>query len=262
MKENALFNLLLLLLVAICNPASAQAPSKDVVTMKDGKILTGKILQYSPGHTLRLEQSDGQIMELLDADIAKIQQGIELPTDEKRQLPTKKPASLPKAKTHGLYTASMLSFAAGNSGGEGLSLGAGFSQVFGYQLNQFLGVGAGFGIDNYSRRGETVYPLFGEVRSFLPSKKKSGNFYALAAGGYSLAFARKRLEITKAEGGPMGHLAIGYRDRTIEGLDINLDIGPKFQRASFNRTLHNGDLEERKIDFRRIFIRVGIGFWK
>ena len=262
MKDNTLFPLLLLLLVVACNPASAQAPGKDIVTMKDGKILTGKILQYTLGQALRLEQPDGQITELPDADIAKIQQGIEVPGEKKQKLTTKNPLPASKAKTHGLYTASMVSFAAGNSDGEGLSLGAGVGQVFGYQLGQFVGVGVGLGIDNYSRRGETVYPLFGELRSFLPSKKKSGNFDALAAGGYSLAFPRKHLEITKAEGGPMGQVAVGYRAATTEGVEIYFDIGPKFQRATFNRMLYNGDLEERKIDFRRIVIRVGIGLWK
>ncbi len=262
MKENALFTLLLLLLVGAWNPATAQAPGTDVVTLKDGKILKGKILRYTPGQTLQLEQADGQTVELADTDIAKIQQGMALTSEEVKNLPTRKVNELPTAKTRGTYTTSMLSFAAGDSGAEGLALGAGFSQVVGYQLSRWLGLGGGFGVDNYSRRGETVYPIFGEVRSFLPSKSNAGNFYALAAGGYALAFGRKSLEITNAKGGPMGHFAIGYRAATAEGLDIYVDLGPKFQRAHFERTLFNGDVEYRDIDFKRIVVRVGIGLWK
>ncbi|MBK9018003.1 MAG: hypothetical protein IPM82_30365 [Saprospiraceae bacterium] len=198
-------------------------------------------------------------MELLDADIAKNPAGIELPTDENRHLPTKKRPRYQRRKHMASTPPPCFRSLLGNSGGEGLSLGAGFSQVFGYQLNPFLGIGAGFALTTTPGGAKQSIPCLGRCAVFA-LQKEIRQFYALAAGGYSLAFARKRLEITKAEGGPMGHLAIGYRDRTIEGLDINLDIGPKFQRASFNRTLHNGDLEERKIDFRRVFIRVGMGF--
>lgn len=260
MKENALFILLLLLIG--WNTVSAQVPTTDIVTMKDGKVLTGRIIQYSPGSILRLEQMDGSLVELQDDEIDKIQQGVELPKKKNSsQNETAVLRELPAAKTHGFYANSMLSFAGGNSDNSGLALGAGFSQTFGYQLSQFLGIGGGIGIDNYSRRGETVYPIFGEVRSFLPSKKASGNFYALAAGGYALAFARKQLDITDADGGVMTHFALGYRATTTEGIDINVDIGPKFQTAHFERKLFNGDVEFRDVNYKRIVIRVGVGLW-
>lgn len=252
----------MLLLTAIWLPANAQKSNIDVVTMKDGRKLSGKIMQYSPGSIVRIEQMDGTIIEVSDEDVAKIQQGVELSKAEVKLLPGDENLPIITAKTHGLYTASMLSFAAGNSDNEGISLGAGFSQVFGYQISRSLGLGAGFAIDNYSRRGETVYPLFGEVRSFLPSKKGNGNFYAVLAGGYSLAFSRKQLDITGAEGGVFGQFAVGYRAATTEGLEIYVDLGPRYQHAHFERKLYNGDIEKRDVDFRRIVIRVGLGLWK
>jgi hypothetical protein len=262
MKENTLIVLLMLFVAVAPFQVFAQKSTIDIVTMKDGRVLKGEILQYSPGETLVFQPSDGQKMELADSDVAKIQQGMEMDAAAIKQLPTNKTKGLPTAKTHGLYANSMLSFAVGSSGDEGLSLGAGFSEVVGYQLNKVLGLGVGFGIDNYSRRGETVYPIFAEVRALLPSEKSSGNFYALAGGGYSLGFPRKSLDINKAEGGPMGYFALGYRAATIEGVDIYLDLGAKFQEAHFIRTLYNGDVEVRDINFRRIVIRVGIGLWK
>lgn len=262
MKENAL---LLLLVCCFWLPVNAQKSSIDIVTMKDGKTITGKIMQYSPGSIVRIEQEDGTMVEVSDSDVEKIQQGVEVSEKKKMELQNSQNATESTTITpriHGIYSASMLSFAAGNSNTEGLSLGAGFSQVFGFQLNQHLGIGVGFGIDNYSRRGETVYPLFGELRSFLPSKKGTGNFYGLIAGGYAMAFSRKQLDITEADGGVMAQLAVGYRAATVEGLDIYVDIGPKFQHAHFERKLYNGDVEVRDIDFRRIVVRVGIGLWK
>ncbi len=258
MKGNTLSVLLLLLLAAAPFSAFAQSASIDIVTMKDGKVLQGQIKEYVPGKTLRFQTEEGQELTLSDAEVAKIQQGVELGTQEA----TRKTDELPTARTRGLYANSMLSFAVGNTDDEGISLGAGFSQVLGKQFRDLLGLGVGAGIDNYSRRGETVYPLFGEVRLMFPSNKQSGGFYALAGGGYSLAFSRKSLDIKKADGGPMGYAAIGYRAATVEGVDIYMDLGARFQQAYFERSLYNGDLEVRNIDFRRVVIRVGIGLWK
>ncbi len=262
MIQKLLSVLLVLLFLSTWHPLSAQAPITDIVNMKDGRILSGKIIYYMPGGSLRLELPDGTVQELLDRDISKIQQGAALNKGENKQKSPKKMEVQPLARTQGLYAVSMLAFAAGQGANEGLALGAGFSQVFGFQFNRLLGIGAGFGVDNYSRRGETVYPIFGEVRSFLTSKKQSGNFYALGAGGYSFAFAREQREITNANGGLMVHFALGYRAITEEGIDINVDIGPKFQAAHFERKLFNGDTEFRDVNFQRIVIRVGLGLWK
>ncbi|MCC6725734.1 MAG: hypothetical protein IT258_14590 [Saprospiraceae bacterium] len=258
MKENTLIALLLFMLAVAPYQASSQTATIDIVTMKDGRVLKGKIQSYSPGQQLRFETAEGQTLELADADVAKIQQGAKLGDEEANR----KANELPTARTRGLYANSMLSFAVGRSGEEGLSLGAGFSEVVGYQFTRVFGAGFGFGIDNYSRRGETVYPLFGELRAMFPSKKSTGNFYATAGGGYSLGIPRKSLDISEAEGGPMGYFALGYRAATIEGIDIYLDLGAKFQSAHFVRTLYNGDVEVRDIDFKRIVFRVGIGLWK
>lgn len=260
MKGNTLCALLFLLLFS-GNMAFGQKQTLDKVTMKNGQVLLGNIKHYEPGKTLELEQADGSVLELQDAEISQIQQGVETKKTEPSKLETMK---IPVTKKQGLYTNSMLSFAAGgsDSGGEGLSLGAGFSQVVGYHFQPSLGLGFGIGVDNYARRGETVYPVFAELHSFLPSRKKTGNFYGLLDVGYAIGFPRDHLDITKAEGGLMGYAALGYRAATVEGLDINVDLGFKFQRAHFERSLYNGDLEVRDVDFRRLVIRVGLGLWK
>lgn len=257
MKGNTLFALLILLLLT-GHTALAQQQTVDMVTMKNGKVFTGKIKHYEPGKTLELQQADGSSVELSDEEIAKIQQGMEV---NDKSLAKNETLEVPKAKTLGFYTTSMLSFAAGENEDE-LSLGAGFSQVFGYHVQPALGFGFGFGVDNYSRRGETVYPIFAELRTFLPSEKQTGNFYGLVDGGYAIGFPRDHLDIIKAQGGLMGHAALGYRAATVEGLDIYVDLGVKYQQAHFERSLYNGDLEVRDVDFRRLVIRVGLGFWK
>jgi hypothetical protein len=168
----------------------------------------------------------------------------------------------PSAETRRFYAVSTLPFAIGSNGGEGLALGAGFNQILGFLYPSQLGLGLGIGIDNYSRRGETVYPIFADVRKFIPVSGKTDQFYVSASGGYSFAFPRKGLEIIDAKGGPMGQVCLGLRVPTEEGVDIYFDLGARYQKASFERRLFDGDIEVRELEFRRLIIRVGIGLWK
>jgi hypothetical protein len=271
MKLTAIF--LLFLLMGIMAPltllAQGTQPSiTDAVELKDGKILHGTITSYQQGGTLLLRQENGEVLEILDADIARIRQGTPTPTSEKtKALPTRKPPVKPKTKS--LYMNSMLLFAVGNGeqsqsgdeNNEDLTMGAGFSQTIGYQFSRSFGAGLGVAADNYSRRGETVYPLFAEARLSLPSKKPDGNFYLLGAGGFGFAFKRKTLDIAYAEGGPMYFGAFGYRALTLEGLDVNVDLGYRYQQAHWERWIYSGDLEVRDVDYRRVCIRVGLTFW-
>jgi hypothetical protein len=231
----------------------------DVVYLKSGGSYTGEIVSYEQGVKVVLRQLDGKEITIEDADIKKILQGVSFDeNDSKNARQEKKPVV---AKTKGLYNATMLGFAMGSSNQNGLALGAGFSNVTGYQFRA-IGLGIGIGVDSYARRGETIYPVFAELRGFIPSKKKQGNIYVSASGGYGFAFKKENVNITEAEGGYMAYPAAGYRVATSEGLDVNVDFGVKFQKAKFTRSLFNGDIEIRDILYRRLVVRVGLTLWK
>ena len=239
--------------------AQTHPPHVDVIYLKSGGKQTGEILSYEQGVKVVLRQLDGKEVEIEDANIKKIVQGVNFDEiGQQFQGDEKKPVV---AKTRGFYNATLLSFAMGSGNQNGLALGAGFCNVTGYQFKVF-GAGIGIGIDNYARRGETIYPVFAEVRGLIPSKKKQRNYYISATGGYGFAFKRENVNISEAEGGYMAHPAIGYRVTTSEGLDVNVDFGLKFQKAKFTRRLFNGDIEIRDILYRRFVVRVGLTLWK
>ena len=131
----------------------------------------------------------------------------------------------------------------------------------GYQFGPLLGIGVGAGLDNYARRGETIYPVFLDLRAYLPFTPKPNHYYIALNGGYGFAFAREKIGINEADGGYMVHGAIGYRTTTREGVDVNIDAGAKFQKAGFSRDLFNGDIEVRNLVFKRFTVRVGIALW-
>lgn len=243
--------------VGLPGAAAQNTPATiDMVYLKDGSRMEGQIISYLQGEKVILRLANGQEKEIADDQIAKIVQGVA--KDPKRAAYK----SGPKPITKGVYNSTMLSFAlGGGSTNAGLALGAGFANVTGYQFNRSLGLGFGLGLDNYTRRGETIYPLFLEARAFLPSKSNDGNYYLSASAGWGFAFKRSDLDITEANGGIMVYPAIGYRAYTSEGLDVNFDLGAKLQKASFVKIRSNGDVEERDILYRRLVLRVGLSLW-
>lgn len=233
----------------------------DVVFLKNGKRHVGHITAYEKGDNLQLETKQGNEITIDDSDILKIMQGI---NEEELDAAIRSTAASQvfEGRKSGIYNTTMLAFALGQGDGNALSLGAGLSTAFGYQFSPAFGFGVGIGLDNYARRGETVYPIFAEVRGFLPFGKKEHSYYYSLAGGYGMAFKRESIGVREAEGGYMVHPTIGFRTPTREGVDVNVDIGVKLQKASFQHDLFNGDIKVRDLVFQRLTIRVGLTLWK
>lgn len=258
MHKKRVCSVLIALLIALVCQAQEKLPVADVIYLKSGGSYSGEIIRYEQGVKVVLMQPDGKEIDIAESDIRKIVQGVQLDETNREARAGSKPV---KARTSGLYNSTMLAFALGGSEVNGLALGAGFSNVTGYQF-RWIGAGIGFGVDSYARKGETIYPVFAALQGFIPSKKQYANYYLSAAGGYGFAFKQDKAQISEAVGGYMIHPAVGYRVTTAEGLDVNIDFGIKFQKAKFTRSLFNGDVEIRDILYRRFVVRVGLTLWK
>ncbi len=249
------------LLICFAFPLFSQSSSVDVVILKNGNRLEGEIIQYEQHVKLILKQDGGGEIEIKDENIEQIIQGVKRGENPPNTIFKSKKKTYPKTRNSGTYFISQLAFAMGRSDEDGLALGAGTAFIAGKQFKPGFGVGVGIGLDNYARRGETIYPAFLDLRSYLPFKTKSGSYYATLNVGYGFAFARKSIGINEAEGGYLIHPAIGFRTTTKEGVDVNIDAGMKLQKASFSRDLFTGDVEVRDLTFQRFAVRVGITLW-
>ncbi len=233
--------------------------SLDIVHLKNGSIFQGKIIQYERGKSLKIELQNGQTIELEDSKVKKIVQGGNLDAEIQNR-PEKKEKEPVVLKTKGWYNSTYTSFASGKNRFDQFTLGAGVHNVTGKHLNGAIAAGLGIGIDNYSRRGETILPLYAEFR-FYPIKKAKQVYFA-GSIGYGFAFKREQFGIQEAKGGYMLHPAIGYRTGSADGTNVTIDLGMKLQDAFFKEELPNRDIETRDILFKRITIRVGLTLWK
>ena len=251
-------------LILICLACSVFGQKKmltsDILYLKNGNRLTGQIIQYEQDQKVTLKLKDNSKVTILASEIDRIvQETVEEEKVNENYISTQKINTKPR--TQGTYNITQLSFAIGGGDGDGLALGAGISTILGFQIKPSFGIGLGVGLDNYARRGETIYPVFIDLRSYLPTKKNLNAYYIALNSGYGFAFPRENIGIIEAEGGFLIHGAFGYRTTTREGVDVNIDAGLRVQKANFSRTSSNGDIEERDLVFQRFTIRVGIGLW-
>ena len=247
---------LLALLLALCFqlPLSAQPTEKtaDMLYLNSGKPLVGKILRYEQGKAVTILLENGEQRVVDDWEVKKIVQGVSV--EGGRQVRQK---MVDPSADFGWYHQGHLRFAPGTNEFNEAILGIGFELGSGYR-GKHLGFGLGIGADSYGRQGETVLPVSGELLGYLPTRK-GNELYLSAAGGYGFAFKQESASITDAEGGPMWHPAIGIQRRTREdGLNVRLDLGVRFQRASFTQEWFNGDIETRDILYRRVVLRFGV----
>ncbi|MEN0006469.1 MAG: hypothetical protein AAF798_20115 [Bacteroidota bacterium] len=243
----------------------------DRVYLKNGSVFQGKLLDFEYGKTVRLELSNGEVLEFLDEEITKVVQEIEtgnvaLPFNEEaiQESIDDKKGILKKEKVYafkekGIYNVTYFANLNGRNEG-GIQVGFGAHHVLGYQFNRLVGVGVGFGVDTYSfGDGETVYPLSIEYRSYLAKKRLSP--YVSVSAGYGFAFASEEDGIDEAQGGWMIHPAIGYRLGASKGANVVIDLGYRFQDATFTFVNEFNDSREvREQLYKRLTLRLGLLF--
>jgi hypothetical protein len=234
----------------------------DVVYLRNGQQLEGRIVEYQQGVRLLFRLSGGEVVELREEEVERIVQKGYLPAVEREEAPAKAEAPKPYLfKDRGWYNA--LYFATMNSGGpeSGLRMGIGLHNSTGYQFHRLFGLGLGLGIDTYGLSdGKSIYPLFAEARGYL-LKKSLTPYYSFCAG-YGLAFKNRSAGIIDADGGTMFRGIVGLRLGASADTNVLLGVGYQYQEASFVRELFGGGgfREIQELTFHRIVMRVGLIF--
>jgi len=223
----------------------------DVVYLKDGSEFRGELLEYQPSY-VKLKALGEKELVFDQTDVEKvIQEPIQIVNKR-----TKKPYAF---KEQGWYQAIFASYTPGTAAwNDDYAEGFGFKGVVGKQWNRWIGTGIGVGIENYyPTQGETVYPLFLELRGYLTAQNVAP-YYTLA-GGYSFTIKNEEAGITDAKGGYLVHPAIGLRFGGSAKTNFTLDAGIQVQKATFTRG-NPWDTQEYRMLYKRLAIRVGMLF--
>lgn len=214
---------------------------KDIIYLKNGSKLYCKLLDYKPGDSITFALKGMSPMKLGDNMIKKVKMnGFEGYSDVYR------------IKENKWYLRTQFSMLY-NKKHNGLSL----TQSVGYQFKHWFSAGVGAGIDNYyTNRGNNMFPLFVEVRSYLFQKNVSP-FFACRTG-YNFIKPNADYNQTSAVGAFFINPVFGYR-LGAGSPTFDLFCGIKIQKAEY----HVRDFWSSSIvnyDFRRYDIGLAMTF--
>ncbi len=227
--------------------------------LKKGFVLRGHLLSYVPGGELTMiDLSYGDTLTIPDESIKGVKY-VDPEGTNFSQVAAGKLSRLYEFPERGLYHATTFGITQNTTAAEAGGLtGFELTAVLGYQHHRWLGFGLGTGIDFYHRSaGEMVVPIFGEVRGYLLEQNVSP--YVTLRGGYGIGLSNRDQGIEDARGGWMINPAWGLRLGGRKGMNVVLDIGLKYQKASFvyGRLSERSDVD---ITYKRLNMRIGFLF--
>lgn len=240
-KVNQYSMSLLCTLFSIMSLHAQVADAPVTLKLKRGMILQGTLVDLVPGEYIKISRWPGDTLHVNDSQVLRYTMGVDVITPKFYQF-----------RETGFYQYSTLGMSLTTT--TNTSVSPEITVAGGYHLDRWLGLGVGSGIDYYHSNGETIVPIFGELRGYLLAARTSP-FYSLRTG-YGIATFAKGRSITGARGGFMINPSVGYRLGDGRGLKMMIDIGVKIQHAEFEFA-RSSERSQADIVYKRLIIRLG-----
>lgn len=248
-----LFLLLIPVRISAQNAEESTNEVLDIVWLKDGSRLSGRIISWDRKDGMDFKLSTGASVFIAQSDIIKVVH--ESPRQYQSDLRSPRPYSF---REEGWYhtTSGFLHFSTGGFDAKG---GVGIHHAMGYRFNRLLGVGIGTGIETHDLDWvRNIIPVYAEARGFFFPKKITP-YYALKLG-YGFALNNRNSGTVNARGGFHFSPELGVR---FGGGAVNyyLGIEYKLQNASFtNDWWGGGGSATENVSYRRVEMRTGLLF--
>lgn len=185
----------IIILIVICTFYSSAWTQNDLVTLKNGSAIRGKILAETT-ESVQIKTKDGSIWNYAQAEIESIGK------------------YKPMVPQLGYYNQTSISLLGGSD------LSASFQVINGYSFNPHWGLGIGLGIESF--RGRTYAPIFIDGQYTL----NDNTFSPFGALSFGYDIATQNAEYNK--GGLFGNARIGMRGQLGEHIGILTSIGYRY----------------------------------
>lgn len=217
------------------------AAKEDVMYLKNGSVLRGKVVDSSRDTVVRIQVMGGSIFahSLTEIDTLVREQAIK----ENEYFQYANSLSRQKIDLSALkgtwFHHTNMKVSVGYNSNQPVGVIA-LQHSSGYFVKPWLGIGAGASIERNA--GYTLMPVFASFRGILSNTPNS--FYYSCDVGYNVAFMGEANNnwgwrtMTKAEGGLYIHPALGIRFFSPSRLHFTLDVGYVLQKVSYT---YNGD---------------------
>lgn len=239
-----------LLAILISSTASAQKRTEDVLYLKNGSILRGKIKDLS-ADTISIEILGGSVFVF--------------PASEARGISREK--KLSRYKESGYLFVVETGILTGRSPGNSLNRADEIINSFtlqcinGHEFRPELALGIGAGIDSY--HSFTTFPVYLRLSGSFPQvNKKISPMYILDGGyGFQSRLFNSNNMFSNSYGGIMLNPAAGVRMQLGNKSSFILNAGYRLQKGSkANFFGAPGDGVREKVTFNRLSVRAGFMF--
>jgi hypothetical protein len=247
-----LFALFVFSLLFFAAPLLAQqndADCTDIVYLKEGSELRGKIVASDSAGNFVMTTWNGVKMTFSQENLRRIVQKCK---EEKRQ------ANPYDFKEHGLYNATRFGTLIGQTYYGENAVGYTLYHSVGWMFNRWVGAGIGGGAEIFSPDGNEVstYPLFAEVRGYFQAKNVTP-FYAVG-GGWAFTGNSDEQSWGYTEnwkGGWLAKVQIGYR----MGNHFTLHGGISLQKKTRDwQSVWGGEWGQDRILHKRLELGIGV----
>ncbi len=247
------FVIITFLLLYAAQIKAQQTDFSDIVYLKNGSRIVGKIVYYQANDSIRLQLSSGAIVRFAQQETYKI-----VMSEAGSNVKLKREEKPYNFKERGFYDAFGVN---GNFGRTSLSAhkGIGFQNVVGYQFSRLVGSGLGIGYDSYylSNGESNVVSFFGEYRGYL--RKTNTTEYFTIAAGYGQPLANKNDVLSNFKGSYMVQPTIGWRFGASHRYNLFADLGFRLQQVRYEN-LQSWAENRYTVTYRRWVLRGGILF--
>jgi hypothetical protein len=236
------------------NESKSDAPkSITVVTLKNGSVLEGELLEYDAEGALKLRLANGVIVTFLHTQIDHL----------KHRYLGGRGAKPYAFRESGYYFHSSLSSSFERDVYDDLVPAVGLEQVAGYQFSRWIGAGLGAGLHTMNAfDGPVFIPVFAEARGYF-LKKRVSPYYAMQLG-YAFPLTSSGQNLLKARGGMLLHPAAGFRFGGSEHLNFTLDFGIRFilnTKLTYEEELFwSSSIEPSIVELDKSYIRSTLRF--
>lgn len=247
--------LILFLMIFNAGFLFAQKHLQDVVYLKNGSIVRGVITEFIPEQSVKIETADGNTFVFGMADVEKI---------TREEAPCRSRLRPAVISTKGFFNDTETGMLIGGGDTSKFSTAYSLQNVSGYQVNRYLKIGAGAGIDHYNDYSHTFIPVFGRISGDIVKYRVTPVYFVDA--GYSFLIEKDEyssgIQEVRSKGGLMVHGGLGLKFYTATRVSFSILVGFKVQHSereyaySWNESYiyHEGRV------YRRNTFRVGICF--
>lgn len=234
------------------NQSFAQNNEQDVIYLKNGSIIKGKVLSSPNDQKIRIEILGGSIFVFDRSEIEQFK--VEPIPNIKKQFKGEI-----QYKERGFINISDMGFPIG-SDRWGVVSGLSFKTVNGFQFNPNSYIALGIGLDFYFSNADvlttTSFRYGGDI---LKNKPVTPIYYAEV--GYGFPWKSYNTDWETHKGGELFQVGTGFKFYTRNATSVVWSIGYGYQKSTVIFQMDTrSNLQERVYIYNRINLRLGISF--